>query len=82
VAIFKSEKELNDYFAGMVADIRDKYGIDQKGVVKIIDMSRTLMAEYSRLLAQGKIKRPYTYSADRPKDHIVNVLQDETGGIS
>lgn len=79
MAIFNSEKELNDYLEQGIAGLVKRYDMPNPEIetARGEDFCRTLMAEYSRLLAEGKIKRPYTYSANiETQDDSINLLNN------
>lgn len=78
MAIFKTEKELNDYLEQGIRGLMAKYDMPENEIENGIDFCRTLMAEYSRLLQEGKIKRPITHSAvyERGDDGAMTLLND------
>lgn len=84
MGIFKSEKQLNDYLETGMKGLMARYNMPEAEMETGLDFVRTLMAEYSRLLQEGKIKRPLTYSAQvEPKsDNDIKFLAEQVFGGS
>lgn len=80
MAIFQTEKELNDFMESGMRMLMERYGMPESELPKGEDFCRTLMAEYSRLLSEGKIKRPYTFSAEPPRDTAVDFMVNQVFG--
>lgn len=80
MAIFKTEAELNEFMDEGIRLLMERYGMPESELARGEDFCRTLMAEYSRLLQQGKIKRPYTYSAERPDDSSIKFIAEQVIG--
>lgn len=80
MAIFKTEKELNDFMETGIAGLIKRFDMPDPEIEieRGIDFCRTLMAEYSRLLYEGKITRPLAYSAsiEKGQDESVKLLSD------
>lgn len=84
MGIFKTEKQLDAYLETGMRGLMAKYDMPESELATGMDFVHTLMAEYSRLLQEGKIKRPYTYSAKQPvkTDDDIKFLAEQVFGGS
>lgn len=69
-APFESEKDLHLYHATVITNLANKYEFQEIDLIALADMGKTLMGEYARLLAEGKITVEYKHNPAKAMDHI------------